>query len=720
MNEYLKLFQDGADKQLIITCGDTTITNEDIFYESMNVAESICSENQLTFGCCEAGMFKIKIANMFSSMKDKKISVSMSIDGHMPFNIGKYKVYDDKVTADKMWREIKAYDSLYEITASDVAAWYNKILPDENSEVTLKSFRDSFFEYLGIEQEDAALVNDNMIIRKTIHIAAGEETDTTSVMGEPLSGGEVLRCICEINGCFGHMNREDKFCYISLNKNNLVKIPQGDYIDCNYEDYISNQISKLQIRQEENDIGVTVGDGENCYIIQGNFLVYDKSSDELQEIGQNVFNKIHNISFLPFSVTRQGNFCYEVGDPIEIVTEHKKIESYILKRSIKGIQSLIDNYSAKGVEIYKEQINSTKQEISKIKGKANILERTIEQTRLDMIDMQKGLETEIKITTEGISSMATKAMQDAENAVGTASDATSQVEAIQSTVEQQAEQLLATVKKGESYNGVVIDTGGIHANGDGSFTIDMNNVKLNKNGIMELLSAYISDKIKMRALGNTIPPSYTDYVDAIYANTGSVASKSVDWTTWGSASSEIYGVLLLNVGSSEVPLKILSNTEFKESILCDNEVYVDSDLFATRIGCNSLKIAGYEAVTAKNIGKQSVKYATTAGSAPANGGNASTVGGYSADGLKIKFYNIGLSNVACTTKSARGAYYSGVLDTVSNHGITQDKIIGITITNWGGAVASFTPYYQAGVIRIMSDVSQTITRIDMKVAYITY
>lgn len=720
MNEYLKLFQEGTDKQLIITYGDTTITNEDIFYESMSVDESICSENQLTFGCCEAGMFKIKIANMFSSMKDKKISVSMSIDGHAPFDIGKYKVYDDKVTADKMWREIKAYDSLYEIMTSDVAVWYNELLPDENSEVMLKDFRDSFFEYLGVEQEDAALVNDNMIIRKTIHITASEETDTMSVMGEALSGGEVLRCICEINGCFGHMNREDKFCYISLNKNNLVEIPQGEYIDCNYEDYISNQISKLQIRQEENDIGVTVGDGENCYIIQGNFLVYGKSTDELQEIGQNVFYKINNISFLPFSVTRQGSFCYEVGAPIEITTEHKKIESYILKRSIKGIQSLIDNYSAKGVEKYKEQINSTKQEISKIKGKANILERTIEQTRLDMIDLEKGLETEIKITTEGISSMATKAMQDAENAVDAASAATSQVEVIQSTVEQQAEQLLATVKKGESYNGVVIDAGGIHADGDGSFTIDMNNVKLNENGIMELLSAYISDKIRMRALGDTIPPSYTDYVDAIYANTGSVASKSMDWTNWTPMSSAIYGTLLLNIGSSKVPLKILANTEFKESILCDKEVYVNSDLFANRIGCNNLKVNNKEVITAGNISSQSVKYATTAGSATANGGNASTVGGYSADGLKVKFYNVSLSNVACTTRSANGAYYSGVLDTISNHGITQEQIVGITIIHWTGAVASFTPYYQGGVIRIMSDISQTIGTIAMKVAYITY
>jgi len=34
------------------------------------------------------------------------------------------------------------------------------------------------------------------------------------------------------------------------------------------------------------------------------------------------------------------------------------------------------------------------------------------------------------------------------------------------------------------------------------------------------------------------------------------------------------------------------------------------------------------AITTSNIGSQSVSYATTAGSAPANGGNSTTVGGY--------------------------------------------------------------------------------------------
>lgn len=56
-----------------------------------------------------------------------------------------------------------AYDALYDILSSDVTDWYNQILPQKDSKVTLKQFRDSFFNAFGVEQEEVSLVNDEMI-----------------------------------------------------------------------------------------------------------------------------------------------------------------------------------------------------------------------------------------------------------------------------------------------------------------------------------------------------------------------------------------------------------------------------------------------------------------------------------------------------------------------------------------------------------------------------
>ncbi|MBD5543749.1 MAG: hypothetical protein HDR01_05795 [Lachnospiraceae bacterium] len=430
--KYFDLFQqDSVDKQLIIQFDNTTITNENLFNQSFILGESLCSEQELRFGSCEASSVKFKVANIVSPMKNKWITVKMVLNGHTdePFMFGKYKVAEDKVTADRQWRDITAYDIMYDIVNSDVAAWYNSVLPSKDRKMTLKQFRESFIRHFGLTEVVPAggLVNDNMTIEKTIDIVASEssesELEQVSVIGETLSGLDVITAICEINGCFGHITREGKFRYIYLPQaiqglypaNNLFPDHAPDYLPWqqrtghlypqepkstrvgadgtyighpNYEDYLCKTIDKLQIRQEENDIGVIVGrTGENCYIIEDNFLVYGKGSEELWRIANNVFNKITDIVYRPFNADVKGNPCLEVGDPIRITTMHELIESYILQRTLKGTQALRDDYTADGVEMYSEQVNGVQKSILQLKGKSNAFERTIEETKSELKDV---------------------------------------------------------------------------------------------------------------------------------------------------------------------------------------------------------------------------------------------------------------------------------------------------------------------------------------------
>lgn len=116
--------------------------------------------------------------------------------------------------------------------------------------------------------------------------------EKTDKAGE-LSGAAVINCICEINGCMGHIDREVKFEYIYLEPISAPDdISKSLYTSAAYEDYIVQPIDKLQIRQEEDDIGVIVGDGSNSYIIEDNFLVYGKSSAELTYIANNILLRL--------------------------------------------------------------------------------------------------------------------------------------------------------------------------------------------------------------------------------------------------------------------------------------------------------------------------------------------------------------------------------------------------------------------------------------------
>lgn len=463
--KYGDLFKkDTVDKQLSIVSDDgkINITNTELHQEKFELTESLCSEQELTFGSCEAAMIKFTVSNTFLPMKGKWLTVRMSLDGHTDaaFQFGRYKVDSDTPTADRTCREVIAYDALYDVLTSDVAAWYNTVFPSHEEQktdedgtittvtvydpVTMKQFRNSFFKHFGIEQADITLINDNMSIEKTVAVTASSETSSdteeSSTIGESMSGKEVLSCICEINGCVGHMGRDGTFHYIYLEqeiqglypRNDLypaddlfprnpksTQIGKGFYVTATYEDYLVKTINKLQIREQKNDIGVIVGTGDNAYVIEDNFLVYGKGSKELKGIAKNILSKIRGIIYRPFTADCKGNPCLEVGDAVRLPTKYELIESYIFKRTLKGIQALRDDLEADGEEYRTSKANGIQRSILQLKGKSNVLERSIEKTQSTIEDKERKLisqitqtateiRTEVKNTADGLSSRITQ------------------------------------------------------------------------------------------------------------------------------------------------------------------------------------------------------------------------------------------------------------------------------------------------------------------------
>lgn len=469
--QYAELFKkDSIDKQLTIETDDKTtkITNVELHQEQFELTESICSESELTIGSCEAAVLKFTVSNIFLPMKDKMVTVKTVIDNNTanPFQIGRYKVYSDTPTADRTKRDIVAYDSLYDVINADVAEWYNTLLPEKDSTTTMKAFRDSFFGYFGIEQADVQLVNDDMKVEKTVE-------------PEELSGATVLNCICEINGCFGHIGRDGRFRYIYLEqeiqglypRNNLypaddlyprepksTRISKSLYISAQYEDFLVKTIDKLQIRKEEDDIGVIVGSGTNAYVIQDNFLVYGKGSEELTGIANNIYGKIRGIIYRPFSADCKGNPCIEVGDAVRLPTRYEIIESYVLKRTLKGIQALRDEYEATGEEYRSTQVNSVHKSIIQLKGKTNVLTRTIEETNSKITDVESGLSSEIKQTATDIRAEVkntadglSSSIEQTANSIR--SEVSDSVNNLSSSIQQNTESITSEVKRASEVEG---------------------------------------------------------------------------------------------------------------------------------------------------------------------------------------------------------------------------------------------------------------------------
>lgn len=382
------------------------IENDSIYSESMKLQQSVCSQEYLQFGLCEAAQFSIKLIGIEEALKGYEIEVSVYFDGDREnmVQLGTFKIDSDVPTDNKRFREIKAYDALYGLNELDISEWYNSL----TFPMTLKAFRDSLFTYLGIEQEEVNLVNDDMIVERTIS-------------PEKMPATDILKAICEINGAFGQIGRNGKFKYVVLENAEEQVYPSDElypsddlfpndgavesfhkslYISCEYEDYEVQSITGIQIRQEENDIGVIVGENDNAYVVEDNFLVYGKGSEELRGVADKLLGRIAGVVFRPCELEAKALLYLEPGDYVKIYTNRMIFCTYILNRTISGIQSMKDSISSTCEREQSKKVGGVHQSIIQLKRKTNTLDRTLEETRSTLTSLETTIEEDYSTTEE--------------------------------------------------------------------------------------------------------------------------------------------------------------------------------------------------------------------------------------------------------------------------------------------------------------------------------
>lgn len=426
-----KYWDSSTDKQMVISVVGTNqkIDNSMLEIGTFALEESLCSESELKFGACEANCVKFTARNTAGNIIGKTISIEETIDGDSenPMPYGVFKVASDVPTADRTKRQITAYDAMYDIINTDVKSWYAGL----SFPMTLKQFRNSFFAHLGIAQVETILVNDSMTVNKTI---VATQTDDSSAVTEEsaISGKTVVTAICEINGCFGNINREGKFEYIFLKAITSALYPAedlfpsdnlfpsdantesmtGHYITFDYEDFQSKEITQLEIKTSEENAGAIVGTAGNNYSITGNFLVSDKTGVELEQIANNLLPIMAQAAYTPIkSCACVGNPCLTLGEPIRFNTTREIVETYLLQRTLTGVQSKRDSISAQGTQTHSAKVNSIRDTIESVQKRTSKLERNADHLQSTYEDLEKQTNSKFEQTANSISAEVDRAQK---------------------------------------------------------------------------------------------------------------------------------------------------------------------------------------------------------------------------------------------------------------------------------------------------------------------
>lgn len=428
--------------------------NSHILSESIVIEESLSSSENLDFGSCEATQISLTLIDVEQNIKGAEMTVYQTLDGVYPEHdlypgadtypsgyimpLGRYIVKSAERQEKRRYRDIVALDymSLFDVNVID---WYNAIpFP-----LTIRDFRARLCRHIGVtEHVPDYLPNDNLLISKTIDAAE-------------LLGRDVLIACEQLNGVFGHFDRHGVLQHIALQPNySLVPakdlLPAADLypvlpgvvndqvydervgphlrISCRFEEYTVQSIDKVQVRQEDGDIGAIYGAGTNCLTVEGNFLAFGKSSDELRRIAMGIYGMVNGRQYIPYECNLKGLPYMEVGDTELLDFDGESIVSYIIKRTLKGIYALKDTHSATGEEIRSTE-NNINTEIMQLKGKSAKIVKTVEEVSVTVADLESRTSAQLKVVSDQILAEVKRATEQEVEIAGSISVMAGQIEA---------------------------------------------------------------------------------------------------------------------------------------------------------------------------------------------------------------------------------------------------------------------------------------------------
>ena len=380
------------------------IRNDEIVSDSMKLTQSICDDSDLRFGGCIASEFEIETTANIGDLTGRRIYVYLSQTAIMPTYPGEetyptadgneiiatypghtvYKgyggnsirvftgyIFSCKLSKKRIIRKIVAYDDMYWKGNADCAAWYRSLYTnaqEQGETVTMNYLRTRIAAAMRLADTETLPTDD--LIAYEMDISNG----TTYI--------ELLRQICELNGCFAFINGSGQLEYRTIKSSNYVDGVNNifesydHYKDVETEDFVKlqNQYNCLEINGDSGFKGITDIEPhealeENPYVLSNDIYTTHRtpSNDLSSDFGvptdtNSISYKIgQNIAaakpYTPIILNADYRSWVEAGDRIRIpvytidangTRNREYIWSLVLSRTISGLPYLADEIVANG------------------------------------------------------------------------------------------------------------------------------------------------------------------------------------------------------------------------------------------------------------------------------------------------------------------------------------------------------------------------------------
>lgn len=359
---------------------------------SVTLTETIC-EGELNFGSPIANMFECELYGLDNiTLANNKIEVYVRENQvQKPLFVG----YIDSCKEGRLdnTKRIVAYDALYKNGSVNVADWWEEFWTNRDL-ASLKQVRESLLDYMNIRYDSTiTLVNDSMTITKFDAL--------TYITFE-----DMLKMICELSFVFPNIGRDGALEFVTLDTSSYIDLDANADGSVNYEgsnasweDYVTAEITGINIYTDASNVAQSVGTGDNKYSISGNLLILDKSSEAITTLCENLLDSVEGITYMPCEIPLiLSSFDYTLGKKFKT----EKGYHFIMQSSYSGVQLVNQtlNCNADGPYL-KQEGKSYNSEI--ITGrKISRIQQDIDNINIAIGDESEGIIADINLVKDEI------------------------------------------------------------------------------------------------------------------------------------------------------------------------------------------------------------------------------------------------------------------------------------------------------------------------------
>lgn len=113
-----------------------------------------------------------------------------------------------------------------------------------------------------------------------------------------------------------------------------------------FEDYAVKPIEKVQLRQNEEDVGTVFPDTAevcNTYSITGNYLLTATAAEDLEPVAETLYEQLKNVTYTPCKVELPANPYIRAGNIVRITDSNgRTITAYIMTRTQRGQRDTLE------------------------------------------------------------------------------------------------------------------------------------------------------------------------------------------------------------------------------------------------------------------------------------------------------------------------------------------------------------------------------------------